>query len=342
MVIHNKWGNNMKNLLRDKKGMKPMSIAIILIAIIAVVLVLSSVEFERLPSSVYAGRLKINNVELKRLDGSAYDMADSFYRVIHGSGDWNDKVGDYSSDSVTGDVDADDNGVWHLCIDYGTNTSSWLDWGETRKQSYVQRIFGRDGDRDGFDETYIELYFGSLGPLRAGEDKKEIEVVTIWDVSDLNPAYTSLTNASSIGTTSYAYYTSTGYTTGTAEGEMCKLAKIQIDFSETGNETYPDSEYWKLTHLKLGPYTWTSTSFGGYDLSNKRFEIKFGDQTNHIGGLDLYKTKNSGTLWATYELKAYCNYPSASKNIVISVKFYFYQPSGTLTSAIVAGCQFSS
>jgi len=334
----------MKKLLKAKKGMKPLTIVLIIVVIAAFLAIAgSNLNFRDFKAAnVYQGRLQVNNVEIKRLDGSAYDMADSFYRMIHGSGDYNDKVGTYSSDSVTGEVKAADNGIWYLVIDYGTNTSNWLDWGESLKDPYIVDIFGKDGDRDGFDETYIKLDFSGLGPLKAGEDKKEVEITTVWDVADLDPTFTSLTNASSIGTSSYSYYTATGYVSGTAEGEMLKLAKIQLSFSDSGNGSYPDNEYWKLTHLKLGPYTFTATKFGGYDLSNTRYEIKFGDQVNHQGGKDLYKAKNSGDLWATYELKAYCNYPSASKTILVHMKFYFYKPDGTLTSAIERVVSFAS
>lgn len=335
-------GKNVRSFISNKKGMKPLTIIIILILLAVGFSVILSSNLDFKAGTVYAGRLKINNVEVKRLDGSNFDVGDAIYRVIHGSGDWNDKVGDYSSDAVTGDLKEADNGVWYLCIDFGTNTSQWLDVGETLNDPYVRSIFGRDGDRDGFDETYVELYFGGLSPLRAGEDKKEVEIRTTWTVPDMNPAFTSLTNASSIGASSYDYYTATGYMTGTAEGECAKLAKIHLDFSDSGNDTYPDSEYWKLTHLRLGPYTLTSSHFGGYDKANKRYKITFGDQINHQGGRDLYYAKNAGDLWASYELKAYCNYPSASKVILVTMQLYFYQPDGTLTSAISRVVSFSS
>jgi hypothetical protein len=334
----------MKTFIANKKGMKPLTIGIILVALIAIVALLgSNLEFRGSELNVYSGRLKVNVLEVKRLDGSAFGVADSFYRVIHGSGDWNDKVGSYSSDSITGDLKASDNGVWYLCIDYGTNNTQWLDEGETFKDPYVAKIFGRDGDQDGFDETYVELFFGGLGPLKAGEDKKEVEVTLVWDTArTASITYTSLTNASSISTSAYNYYTATGYMGGFSEGEMAKLAKIQIDFSNTNNETYPDNEYWKLVHLQIGPYTFTQSQFGGYDLANKRFEIKFGDQVNHAGGKPLYYAKNAGDLWASYELKAYCKYPSSSKTIIPQVKFYFYKPDGTISSAFTEYVSFAS
>lgn len=323
--------------------MKPIVIVAILLAVCIGVAVFAGSNIEwGTDLNVYVGRVKVNLVELKRLDGSVYGMTNTWYRMLHADGDYNNKVGTISTaKSVTGDLLPEDNGYWTLCLDYG-NTSHWLDIGETLADERITDIYGQDGDRDGFDETYMRLWLGNLGALKAGESYKEVEVNLIYDVADLNPAFTSLTNASSIGTSSYSYYTATGYTTGTAEGEMAKIAKIVLDFSATDNETYPDAEYWKLTHFRIGAYTFTASQFGGYDLANKRYQIKFGDQTNHFGGKDLYYAKNGGTLWAPYELKAYCNYPSASKTIYVTVSFYLYQNDGTLTSAISRIVSFAS
>ena len=293
--------------------------------------------------SVYSGRLKVNLVQVKRIDGSAYRIADAQMRIIHGDMDYNSKVGDLSSATVTGEMTQADSGTWFLIIDYGTNNTCWLDHSETVKDPYVQRVFGSDGDRDGFNEEYVELYFGDLSPLKAGEDKKEVEVKLVSAPARTSSiTYTSLTNASSIGTTSYSYYTSTGYMAGFTEGDLGKIAKVELVFDETGNNTYPDSGYWMLTHLKIGPYTWGTATFGTYDLANTRYKVEFGDQINSQGGKDVYYAKNAGDLWASYELKAYCNYPSASKVIVAKVKFYFYKPDGTLTSAFTAPTQFAS
>ena len=323
-----------------------------IIAIIAIIVVLAvAFGYISIPqeigqvSGAYTGRLKINFIQLKRIDGSAYEVKDAQLRVIHGSMDYNDKVATVSSGAVTGDVKAADNGIWYLCIDYGTNTTEWIDPGETLKDPYITRYFGADGDQDGIDEDYIEMNFAGLPPLTAGEDKKEVEVTLMYCPARVSSiTLTSLTNASSIGTTAYAYYTATGYTSGFSEGDLAKLAMIELVFDDTGNTTYPDKayQYWKMTHIALGPYTFTSSQFGDYDLANTRFQYSIGDLNNHHGGKPLYYAKNAGDLWCRWEIKAYCKYPSASKVIEPTLNLYFYQPSGVLTSAVTVDVQFNS
>lgn len=328
--------------------MKTSTIAIILIGVVVLAIIFggSQWNFGNNPKvgNIFSGRLQTNFVTIKRVDGSGYPdapWAATYCRMVHGN-DYNDKVGTIASNAVSGTMKPEDNGIWTLIVDYGTNTTLWLDEAETAKQSYVNRIYGQDGDKDGFDEEYVELDFSAVPPTN-GFETRNVEVTLAFDPARIATiTETSLTNATGISTTAYAYKTATGYMAGFTEGDMAKLAKVVLDFSNTGNETYPDLEYWKLTHLKLGPYTLTSAQFGAYDLANKRFELKFGDQTNHIGGRELYYEKNAGTLWCSYELKAYCKYAAASKTIIPKVTFYFYRPDGTLTAAFTEYCSFAS
>jgi len=306
--------------------------------IIGIVIVLAgytSIDWDTgIPLDVYTGRLKVNLVQVKRVDGSTYVISDSQMRVIHGSMSYNDKVGTLSGLSITGDMKDSDNGKWYLVIDYGTNTTCWLDAAETKKDPYVTRVFGADGDQDGFNEDYVEMTFGNLGPLKAGEDKKEVEVSLANCPARVSGiTFTSLTQAAGISTTAYGYSTCTGYVAGFSEGDLGKIARIQISVDTTGtNETYPDLEYFKLVYLKIGGYTYTLSKFGGYDLSNARYSLDVGDLVNHQGGDALYYAKNAGTLWSTLELKAYCKFPAANV-LTITVNVYFYQPSGVMTSA---------
>jgi hypothetical protein len=309
------------------------AIAIIVIAVLAF-MYLSGEEGPGPALEAYAGRLKVNLLQVKRIDGTAYALAGTITkRMIHGRLDYNDKVADFSGYSVTGEMKPTDSGVWYLIIDYATNNTLWLDADETLKDPYVRSIFGFDGDKDGFLEECVELGFFGLGQLQAGESYKERDVKLVFDPARTSSiTFSSLTNASSIGTTSYAYYTATGYMTGFTEGDMAKIAKIQIMFNETGDSTYPDTNKWMLTHLKLGPYTITGGQFGAYDLANTRYQIMFGDQVNGQNGRDMFYAKNAGDLWASYELKAYCKYAAGSQNVTPVMVFYFYKPDGTLTT----------
>jgi hypothetical protein len=316
--------------------MKGQTIAIIAIVIIVVLIIGGYISInipggEKLPGQVFSGRLKVNLVETKRIDGSAYTVTSTQMRMLHGSMDYNDKVGTITSASITGDVSPADKGYWYLVIDYGTNNTCWLDLDETGASKYVSRIFGSDGDKDGFDEEYVELFFGNVEPQLGLVS--EVEVTLVYDAARTSSiAWTSLTNGTGITTTAYAYSTSTGYTTGFTEGDMAKIAKVELDFSSSGNTTYPDLEYWKLTHLKLGPYTWTAANFGSYDLANTRYQVIFGDQINHAGGRELYYAKNAGDLWASYELKCYAKYPAAGQ-IWCTIKVFVYKPDGSMTTA---------
>jgi hypothetical protein len=323
--------------------MKTSTIAILLIVgVVAVALFGSQLKFGGLPGNVFAGRIKMNIVEVKRIDGTQYTVESTQIRVIHGDMDFNNKVGDFASHTITGEMKAEDKGYWYMIIDYGsTNNTLWLDYEESVKDPYVTKIFGADGDQDGFDEDYVELYMGNLSPLIAGESYKEVEVgLSYCPARTSGVTFTSLTNSSAITTTGYVFDTATGYTTGFTEGDMAKIAKIELTFNATSDD-YPDSEYWKLTHLKLGPYTFTASQFGGFDKANMRYQIKFGDQINHQGGRPLYYAKNAGALWASYELKAYCKFPTAVY-ITVSIDVYFYKPDGSLTSKFTATTTWTS
>jgi len=282
---------------------------------------------------VYSGRVKVNLVQLKRIDGTAYETTNTQMRVVHGSMDYNDKVGTLSSNTITGDLKKEDKGYWYLIIDYGTNNTDWLDSSETLKDPYVTRCFGADGDRDGFDEEYVELYFGNLGALVAGESYKEVEVSLIYDPARTSTiAFTSLTNASSVSTTAYSYHTCTGYTTGFTEGDLAKIAKVII-LANTTSDDICDNGSLVLTHFKLGPYTWTSSDFGAFDLANVRWEMRFGDQINSQGGKDLYYPKNGGDIWAPYEFKTYDKFGAASQEYTLTISIYVYKPDGSVSSA---------
>jgi len=83
------------------KGGKMKSTTIFgIVVVIAIVLFaagFSSIDWDKGTSlNVYQGRLKINLVQVKRIDGSTYVISDSQMRVIHGSMDFNDKVGELS------------------------------------------------------------------------------------------------------------------------------------------------------------------------------------------------------------------------------------------------------
>ncbi len=331
-------------------------IVIIIVGLIAVGIVSGAITFkfrEGTPGNVltFSGRVTLNMIEIKRVDGSAYGpiassggVTNVASRVIHGSMDYNDKVGTVSSaGAITGDVSPSDNGIWYLIIDYVTNNTYWLDAAETRKSAYVSRVFGWDGDIDGFDEEVVMLDFSNLSPLVAGESSKAVELTLVYSPARTSSiSYLSLTNSTGILTTAYSYETATGYVNETfIEGDMAKIAKVQVSFNST-SKTYPDTEQWKLVHLKLGPYTWTQAQFGAYDLANSRYELLLGDQVNSQGGSDLYYAKNAGDLWAAWEIKAYCKYAAAVTLDDITISIYFYKPDGSITSATTRVVSFTA
>lgn len=325
--------------------MKPSTLAIVIvIAIVFFAVIAGGIDLSQMGSKaglVYTGRIAVNFVQLKRVDGSVYGIADGQMRVIHSSKSFNDKVGTVTSSAIEGDMKESDKGTWFLILDYTTNQTLWLDAEETGKSAYVKSITGWDGDVDGFNEECVELYFGDLGSLKAGESKKTIEVNLVSSPARRSSiTLTSLTNASAAMSTAYAYYTATGYMGGFSEGDLGYLAKIQLDFSASGNTTYPDTEAWKLTSFKLGAWSFTATEFGTYDLANTRYELKFGDQVNRQGGKSYYYAKNAGDLWSSFELKAYCKY--STNRVQPTIKLYFYQPDGTITAAFTHNVDFQS
>lgn len=284
------------------------------------------------PGNVFTGRVSLNVLQEKRVSGASYGFATSVMRIIHGTMDYNAKLGEFSSNTVTGSVTNDDKNTLYLVIDQGNTTARvWLDEQETLKQDHIVKIFGADGDRDGFNEEYVQISLSGV-PMPTGYETRNVDVHLITDPGRAaSVTLTSLTNATGISTSAYGYKTASGYLGGFSEGDLGKIAKIELTVSTSGtNETYPDNEYWKLTHLKLGPYTFTSAQFGAYDLSNTRWQLKFGDQVNSQGGKDLYYEKNAGDLWCQYELKAYTKFPAANV-LLITINIYFYDVDGTLS-----------
>jgi len=325
--------------------MAKLTTAIVAIIIVGVLLVVFfGVDLNKPTTSlnVYSGRLKLNLVMVKSVDGTAYAYPATQLRMIHGTMDFNDQVASFSGYSITGDMKPTDSGKWYLILDYGTNNTCWLDHDETAKDPYITRIFGADGDRDGFDEEYMEITMTGLGALQGGEPYKEREIHLVSSPARTSSiTFSSLTNATGISTTAYAYKTATGYTAGFTEGDLAKIAKIQINLNTT-TKLYGDDESLMLTQLKLGSYTWTGTSFGGYDLSNTRWELRLGDQVNAQGGQPLYYQKNGGDLWAAYELKFYAKYAASGQNVNVSISFFFYKPDGTVTTAFTRDTSFAS
>jgi hypothetical protein len=286
--------------------------------------------------NAFSGRLAVTVNEVKRIDGSAYEFEDTQCRWVHGRNfDYNDQVASISSDVCTGSMTPEDKGIWYYVIDYGTNTTCWLDQTATKTQDYVSDIIGWDGDRDGMQEVAIKYDFSSLEKT-AEYETRNTDVTQVLSVVDLVNDFTSLTNVTSIDATSYKYVTCTGYMTGIDEGDLINLAKVEIQLSTSGtNETYPDSSYIILTHYKLGAYTFSASQFGSYDLSNARYQLKFGDQVNAFGSKDYYCEKNSGDLWCTYELKVYAKWPSLKNRIWVTLEHWFYSPDGTISSASI-------
>jgi len=330
------------NSKRRKKALKTTTTIIVIAAVGILCLVLFSGDWNLGGNQLnaYSGRVTLNVYSIKRVNGAVYTLDDADceqWRLIHGSKDYNDKVASYSYDSVmtwVGEVKPEDNGIWYLVWDPGTNQTAWVDLQETLKQPYVAGIFGEDGDIDGFDELYLKLDLSGLSPLVAGESTKTVDLNLIACPARI-ATITQTNQMNSTGITgTYGYETTTGYFGGFSEGDLTYLAKIEIDFSNTGNSTYPDTDAWMLTHYQIGQYTFSASQFGGYDLANKRYTLKFGDQINFMsGGKPIYYAKNAGDLWCTYELKAYCAWTSAV--IVPQIKLYFYDPDGTMTSAFI-------
>ena len=325
--------------------MAKVTTVIIVLGIVAVLfVVIFGIDWKPTTSlNVYSGRLKLNLVMVKTIDGSPYQFASSQLRMIHGTMDYADQVASFSGLSITGDMKPTDNGKWYLIIDYGTNTTCWLDRDITDADTYITRVFGADGDRDGFDEEYVEITMSGLGDLKAGESYKEREInLAACPARVSGVTFTSLTNATAISTTAYSYKTATGYTAGFTEGDLARIAKVQITFNASASALYADNQSLMLTHLKLGSYTFTNTQFGTFDLANCRWQLELGDQINSQQGKPLYYEKNGGDLWASFELKFYAKYGNAGYAVYPTISIYFYSPDGTTTTAFSRSTAFTS
>jgi len=301
----------------------------------------------------YAGRTTLNLLNTERYDGSVFSFASaSIFRVIHGaSKDYGNILGTVSgleTVSCTGVMTAADGGILYVVVDYGTNTTSsatagqgcpLIDYSASIK-GYVQSITGWDGDDDGFDEELITLNLNSVDKP-TGYETRNIDVPLVWNTYDSTLALTALTQATGLSNSAFSYGTSTGYASSFEEGDMAKIAKIQVTLNST-SYLYADNSTLFLTHVKIGQYTFTGAQFGTFDTSTYRWEITFGDQSNLQGGKEIFYAKNAGTLWCPWELKTYSNVGHASYTIIVTLSVYYYTPASGISSAVTSACTINT
>jgi len=196
-----------------------------------------------------------------------------------------------------------------------------------------------DYDKDGSLEYAYKMDLTLLPTLQAGESKKTLYSNLYGWKYDSSLTWTSQTNATSISTSSYNYYTAEGYLGGwDGEGYAIKIVKAVIEIgigvtsTDTTNKTYVDSGYLKIAEVKLWNFDWTSGFTWDYGSSRYTINIDVPDEAQEVYGKMIKYERAAGSSFAKYLIKAYAQFPSASKTIYVTLKLTIIQPDNTITT----------
>ena len=294
------------------------------------------------PSShVYSGNLKVNLAEYDIYDDSAATPTNLVAKIWHA--DQATLFGTVTmdgSDSITGQVNEDDNGILYLSVDHAaTVIYNTLDTKTDVVNAKLTAMSPRDVDADGILEHYFKLDVSDLTPLTAGETQKEITLNMYFmhcDVSGL--AWTSTINgtSASLSGTSYVDLTAEGYLTGVTEGYGFKIVRVELTMPNSGNETYVENGYVKNVWVSINGYTWTVLS---WQPGQDRYLVwEATDITQEVYGKDLFYAKNAGTTWCTYKVHMQGANFGASAKWLPTLKVTYIDPAGTIgtVSRVVA------
>jgi len=292
------------------------------------------------PSYIYSGSLKINFPEYWSYDNSnitaAAALPDTY--VYHAD---KDKLFGSSTGAigyVEGELYEEDAGILYLVLDYGTQTTYYVDVGQISGSWFkADSLTMWDHDLDGTDEYCWTLDFSKLGPLAAGESTK-VKTLNLYVVKyDSGPTLTSSVNCTGISATTYSDFTAELYISGwTGEGYAIKITRVLITLPNAGNATYVEDGKVQFKQMTLGygydkSYRWTSAL---WDLANKQWTVNIGvtDYTEEAYAKLIKYERNAGTTFATAKITLTCGKFGSGATLQPTLKIYYIDPSGTATS----------
>ena len=304
---------------------------------------LTPAEEEKLkptPTYIYDGALKINFPEYWSYDNTkiAVGAALPDTYIYHA-----DKVKLFGSDDgatgyIEGELYPDDVGILYMVLDYGTQTTYYVDVGEvTGSWLKAGSLTMWDHDLDGTDEYCWTLDFSSLGALAAGESKKE-KTLNLYVVKyDSGPTLTSTVNCTGVSDTTYSDFTCELYISGwTGEGYGIKITRVLITLPNAANATYVEDGKVQFKTMSLGygydkTYKWTSVD---WSLANKQWTVDTDvtDWTEEAYAKLIKYERNAGTTFATAKITMTCGKFAGSAILLPTLKIYYIDPAGTATS----------
>lgn len=284
---------------------------------------------------VYSGNLKVNLAEYNIYDDSAATTTNLVAKIWHA--DQTTLFGTVTmdgTDSITGQVNAADNGILYLSIDHAATVIYYtLDTKTDTVNTMLTAMSPKDVDADGVLEHYLKLDVTSLSPLTAGETQKEITVNIYFmacDVTGLDWTATINPSAAGLSGTTYLDLTAEGYMTTVTEGSGFKIVRMELTMPTSGNETYVEDGKVKNVWVTVGSYTWTVLS---WQPGQDRYLVwEASDVTQEINGKDVFYAKNAGTTWCTYKVHVQGANFAASAVWNPTLKMTIIDPAGTIST----------
>jgi len=284
---------------------------------------------------VYTGNLKVNLAEYNIYDDSAATTTNIVAKIWHA--DQATLFGTVTmdgSDSITGQVNAADNGVLYLSIDHAATVIFYtLDTKTGTVNTMLTAQSPKCVDADGVLEHYFKLDLSSLTPLTAGETQKEITLNMYFmgaDVSGLDWTATINPSSAALSGTAYVDLTAEGYMTSVTEGTGFKIVRVELTMPTSGNETYVEDGKVKNVWVSIGDYEWTVLS---WQPGQDRYLVwEASDVTQEVNGKDLFYAKNAGTTWCTYKVHIQGANFAASAVWNPTLKITIIDPAGTIST----------
>jgi hypothetical protein len=292
------------------------------------------------PTYIYSGALQIDFPEYWSYDNSKISAAAALPDVYIYHADKSKLFGSDTgaNGNVSGELYPSDAGILYMVLDYGTQTTYYLDVGEiTGSWLKADSLTMWDHDKDGTDEYCWTLDFTSLGALQAGESKKEKTLNLYVLKYDSDPTLTSTVNCTGVSTSTYSDFTAELYISGwSGEGYAIKITRVLITLPDSNNATYVEDGKVQFKQMSLGygydkRYTWSSAS---WDLANKQWTVNIGvtDWTEEAYAKLIKYERNAGTTFATAKITMTCGKFASSAVVLPTLKIYYIDPAGTSTS----------
>lgn len=280
------------------------------------------------------------------------DLPDSYLYHMDGSL-FGSETG--ATGSISGELQAADNGQLKLVLDTGTVTTIWVVDSKTAQSPYFvagSQTFW-DHDSDGFEEYCWVLEFDNFGPLSGGQTDKDAYTNLYCSMAETSPAITSLVNSTGVSTSSYADYTNELYISSWAgEGYAIRMVKLELlvynctgDTATAGsNETVVQNGQASFKQLTVGnglntQYTYTSAD---WDDSNYKWVVDIG--VDDIGepamGKLIHYDKNAGSTFAKIKLTLQCGAFTAAEDFCVQVKIWYISPAGVVSSMTSVATSF--